>query len=197
MTELRLLVLSGFLGAGKTTLLLAMVGRLRARPLRIVIIENEVGEVGIDGQYLQREGLQVQELYAGCVCCTLAADLVVTLGKVRDAFSPDLVMVEATGIALPGDIVRTVRRWTDVGDVRVLTVVDAPRYDMLREAVGPLVTAQIEAADVVAVNKIDEVDPTTVDRVVSEVASLNPRAQVVPVSANKDLHLDLLLEALA
>lgn len=197
MTELKLVILSGFLGAGKTTLLLAMVRRLRARPLRIVIIENEVGEVGIDGQYLQREGLQVQELYAGCVCCTLAADLVVTLGKVRDAFSPDLVMVEATGIALPGDIVRTVRRWTDVGDVRVLTVVDAPRYDMLREAVGPLVTAQIEEADVVAVNKIDEVDPTTVDRVVSEVASLNARAQVVPVSANQGLHLDSLLEALA
>ena len=107
---MRLLLISGFLGSGKTTLLLEIARRLAAGSQKIAIIENEVGEVGIDGQYLRREGLEVQEMFGGCVCCTLSVDLVTTLKKLDRLVRPETVILEATGIARPGDIVPTVRQ---------------------------------------------------------------------------------------
>jgi G3E family GTPase len=99
---LKLLLISGFLGSGKTTLLLQIARRLAAASQKVAIIENEVGEIGIDGQYLRREGLEVQEMFGGCVCCTLAVDLVTTLRKLEESVQPDRVILEATGVAPPG-----------------------------------------------------------------------------------------------
>lgn len=78
---MELIIISGFLGSGKTTLLLGMARSLVEASIRVAIIENEVGEIGIDGQYLRQEGLEVQELFGGCICCTLSAGLVPTLRK--------------------------------------------------------------------------------------------------------------------
>src|SRR5210317_1406548 len=101
---MKLLIIAGFLGSGKTTLLLQVAKHLAAASKRIAIIENEMGEVGVDGDYLTLEGLHVQELLGGCICCTLAAGLVGTLEKVERLFQPDLVILEATGSARPSDI---------------------------------------------------------------------------------------------
>jgi G3E family GTPase len=189
--------MSGFLGAGKTTLLLEIARRLTADSERVAIIENEVGEVGIDGAYLRREGLEVQEMFGGCVCCTLSVDLVTTLKKLEPLFHPDRVILEASGVARPGDIVPTVRQYASmVDDVQVLVLVDASRYEMLVEIMNPLVTAQIGAADMVAVNKIDEIDEETLDRVRKSVKDLNGAARVVAVSAEKKINLETLMRAL-
>ena len=85
---MKLLIIAGFLGSGRTTLLLEVARRLVAVPQKIAIIENEVGEIGIDGKYLHQKGLQVQELFGGCVCCTLSADLVSTLEKIEKLYQP-------------------------------------------------------------------------------------------------------------
>ncbi len=85
---MKLLIIAGFLGSGKTTLLLQVAKHLAAASQRIAIIENEMGEVGVDGEYLTLEGLHVQELLGGCICCTLAAGLVGTLEKVQRLFQP-------------------------------------------------------------------------------------------------------------
>ena len=83
---MKLLLISGFLGSGKTTLMLAIIRKLMIKIQRLSIIENEIGELGIDGEYLQLEGLEVQELFGGCICCTLSVDLVSTLKKLIQSF---------------------------------------------------------------------------------------------------------------
>ena len=194
---MRLLLISGFLGSGKTTLLLEIARRLAAGSRKIAIIENEVGEVGIDGKYLRREGMEVQEIFGGCVCCTLSVDLVTTIKKLEGLFQPDRVILEASGVARPGDIVPTVRKYASmVDEIQVLVLLDAPRYEMVLEVMNPLVTAQIGAADIVAVNKIDEIDEAGVERISRSVEDLNSQARVVAISAEKQTNLEALMDAL-
>jgi G3E family GTPase len=191
---MKLLIIAGFLGSGKTTLLLQVAKRLAAASQRIAIIENEMGEVGVDGEYLTLEGLHVQELLGGCICCTLAAGLIGTLEKLKRLFQPDLAILEATGSARPADIVKNLRDYgADVGAIRIITLVDPSRHEMLMEVMTPLVTAQIQAADIVAVNKIDQVEPETVQRTIRGARALNSRASIVAISAEKRTQLNTLM----
>jgi G3E family GTPase len=194
---MKLLILAGFLGSGKTTLLLQIAKHLAATSQRIAIIENEMGEVGIDGDYLTLEGLHVQELLGGCICCTLAAGLVGTLEKVKRLFQPDLVILEATGAARPTDITRNLRDFrAQVDSIRIITLVDAGRYEMLMEVMTPLLTAQIQAADIVAVNKIDRVEREAQQHIMESVRTLNSRAPIVAISAEERVPLNALMEGL-
>jgi len=191
---MKLLIIAGFLGSGKTTLLLQIAKRLAAASQRIAIIENEMGEVGVDGDYLTREGLHVQELLGGCICCTLAAGLVGTLEKLESLFQPGLVILEATGSARPADIIQILGRYRgNVSAVQVVTLVDPSRHEILMEVMTPLVTAQIEAADIVAVNKIDEVERETVERTIESARALNSRAKIVAISAEGGEQLNTLM----
>ena len=191
---MKLLIIAGFLGSGKTTLLLQIAKRVAAASQRVAIIENEMGEVGVDGDYLVREGLHVQELLGGCICCTLAAGLVGTLEKVESLFRPDLVILEATGSARPGDIMQILGRYRgNVSSIQVVTLADPSRHEMLMEVMTPLVTAQIEAADIVAVNKIDEVEKEAVERTIESARALNSRAKIVAISAEGGKQLDTLM----
>jgi G3E family GTPase len=194
---MKLLIIAGFLGSGKTTLLLQVAERLAASSLRIAIIENEMGEVGVDGGYLSLEGLHVQELLGGCICCTLASSLIGTLKKVQVLFQPDLVILEATGAARPADVTKTLREYgAGVGGIQVITLVDPSRHEMLMEVMTPLVTAQIEAADVVAVNKIDQVESEAVERTIRSARALNSRARILAISAEQRTHLGGLMDEL-
>ena len=191
---MKLLIISGFLGSGKTTLLLQIAKRLAAASQRIAIIENEMGEVGVDGEYLSLEGLNVQELLGGCICCTLAAGLLGTLEKVERLFQPDLVILEATGSARPSDITQNLRDYrANVGAIQIITLVDPSRHEMLMEVMTPLVTAQIQAADIVAVNKIDQVERETVQRTIQSARALNSQASIVAISAEDRTRLDTLM----
>ena len=134
---------------------------------------------------MREQGLPVQELFGGCICCTLQAGLVETLRAVESRYAPDWVIVEPTGLAAPGDILGVVvDHCPDVDAIRVLTLVDAARWPMLLEIVEPLVTAQLEAADVVAVNKVDDVDEEALAGVMESVRALAGKATVLPVSAD-------------
>jgi len=191
---MKLLIIAGFLGSGKTTLLLQITKQLAAASQRIAIIENEMGEVGVDGEYLTLEGLHVQELLGGCICCTLAAGLLGTLEKVERLFQPDLVILEATGSARPSDITQNLRDYqANVGAIQIITLVDPSRHEMLMEVMTPLVTAQIQAADIVAVNKIDQVERETVQRTIQSARALNSRASILAISAEDRTQLDTLM----
>jgi G3E family GTPase len=194
---MKLLIIAGFLGSGKTTLLLEVAQRLVAVPQKIAIIENEVGEIGIDGKYLHREGLQVQELFGGCICCTLSADLVSVLQKVEDLFKPAVTIIEPTGLASPGDVLTTVRSCAPiVTDIKLVVLVDATRYKMLYEMLTPLITTQIQLADIVVINKIDKVDVTDIDLIRKDVNQLNPQAKVAAISVEKKINLEPLVKDL-
>ena len=193
---MNVLCIAGFLGSGKTTVLLEVARAFVEDGSSLAVIENEIGEVGIDGGYVREQGLPVQELFGGCICCTLQAGLVETLRAVRDTYDPDWVVIEPTGLAAPGDILGlVVDHVPDLDTVRVLTVVDAARWPMLLEVVEPLVTAQLESADVVAINKMDAVHEEELASVLASVRALAGDAVVLIVSAQTGAGMPRLLRA--
>jgi G3E family GTPase len=191
----RLILVAGFLGSGKTSLILALARRLVADSHQVAVIENEIGDVGIDGRYLAAHGIPVRELFGGCVCCSLSVSLVDTLKQLQRSCDPEYVLLEPTGIAQPSDLVVTVRQYASwVDGISVVTLLDAERYEMLTEVLGPMLGGQISAADVVVVNKIDAVEPADVERVVADVRSLSPSVPIVSVSLHRQTNLDALMQ---
>jgi G3E family GTPase len=193
---LKLVMLTGFLGVGKTTLLLELVRALKSgNDRQFVILENEVGEVGIDGSYLESQGLKVKELFSGCICCQLAADLVTTLNQLQEAFAPDGVFLEPSGMAIPSNILETMDKYCKVvEEVLVVSIVDAERYGILLEAGMPLVINQIEPAQVVAISKIDLMSEEELTDITAKVRKVNPGADIVQVSALERTNLEILTE---
>ena len=193
---MKLLVVAGFLGSGKTTVLLDLARRLADDGFTLAIVENEIGEVGVDGEVVRHHGLPVREIFGGCICCTLQVGLVETLRAVEAEFAPDYAVVEPTGLAAPGDVVATVRQlMPGLDGIRIVTLVDAERWEMLWEVVEPLVTAQIEAADVVLVNKVDAAGPELTAAASEAVRRLNGEAPVLETDAAAGAGLDALYAA--
>ena len=193
---MNVLCIAGFLGSGKTTILLEVARAMAEAGAQLAVIENEIGEVGIDGGYVREQGLPVQELFGGCVCCTLTAGLVETLREVEARYGPDWVIIEPTGLAAPADILGVVvDHCPQVDLIRVLCLADAERWPMLLEVVEPLVTAQLAAADLVAVSKVDTVDEDELAAVLQSVSALAPKATVIPVSATTGAGMRKLLRA--
>lgn len=188
--------MAGFLGSGKTTLLLRLAEHLVADGKKVAVIENEIGEIGIDGKYVQEQGLRVQELFGGCICCTLTVGLLDALKELECTYDPDYVLVEPTGIAKPAEIADAVRRYSERSErVSVVTLIDAERYDMLTEVIGPLLEGQIARADVVVVNKSDAVEPAALQRIVDEVRGFAGSAPVLAVSAHDRAGMDSVIGA--
>jgi G3E family GTPase len=191
---LKIILVAGFLGSGKTSLILELAKRLVAASHRVAVIENEIGDVGIDGRYIADHGIVVRELFGGCVCCSLSVSLIDTLRQLRRGGDLDYVLLEPTGIAQPSELVSTVTQYADwVDGTRVITLLDAERYEMLAEVVGPLLDGQIAGADVVAITKIDAVDAACVQHVVDAVRLLRPDVPLVRVSSERQTNLDALM----
>ncbi len=182
---MKLIILTGFLGSGKTTLLLEMVRGLLARqPARYVVLENEVGEVDVDGSYLSGQGLEVRELFAGCVCCQLAGALVPTLEEIESSLHPDAVFMEASGMANAHSIVDALDRYCRIIEKRlVVSLADLDRLEMLLEIARPLITSQLEPAQVVLLTKSDLVNPNETQKAAERIAQINPNAEIIGVSA--------------
>ncbi len=187
---MNLILFSGFLGSGKTSLILSLarylVGDGADPARRLVIVENEVGEVPLDQKILGGGGYNVRELFAGCICCQLTTDLTLLLNDLAGSVMPHWVIVEATGLAYPGKILGAVKTYgRGLDDVRTITVVDAERWPELVEMVPGLVKRQVGEADVLLVNKIDACTAAQLDAVTHSVAALNPLAAMHLLCANE------------
>ncbi len=142
--------------------------------------------------------MQVQELFGGCICCTLSSGLIETLEKIEAHYQPDLVILEATGAARPGDILTNLSKLqSKVEGIKTVTLVDALRFEMLMEMMEPLLTAQIEAANPVVVNRIDQVPEKILKHIIRTISRLNPEAKIGTVSAEAGTHLNSLLKNVA
>ncbi|MEW6553792.1 MAG: GTP-binding protein [Actinomycetota bacterium] len=193
---MKLIIISGFLGSGKTTLLLGLVRLLTAGgEHKFVVLENEVGEISIDGALLQAEGLQVRELFSGCVCCQLAGDLVVTLREIAAALAPDAVILEASGLAKVESILETLDRYCrEVDGVLVITLADLERHELYLEEPMPFVINQVSRADLVVLNKTDSGGEELVRALEERLAELNPRAGLIKASALHGSNLEQVAE---
>ncbi len=184
------LVVGGFLGSGKTTLVRRLLADAQARGVRMAVISNEFGELGIDAALIGAGDTRMVELAGGCVCCTLSDALVDTLEDLRSKVDPDRIVIECSGLALPFDtqlhLYRPpVRDW--VGDEACVVVVDAERWD---EA-DPLFEEQVQSADLVLLSKVDLVDEATRQKARCRIQELAADVTIIEV-----IHGDVSVELL-
>ena len=195
---MHLLLLSGFLGSGKTTLILPLSRVVVQSGYRVAIIINEIGEIGIDNQLMRQLKLNVWELVAGCICCTLSGDLIATLQKLDLNHEPDLVIVEASGTADPKSILGALRyyRGRSLTSVRTVTVVDPLRLSILIEVMTPLITSQIQCADLIIVSKNDLATSEQIESARQSAREINPTASIVSAATRGHLEAELISELL-
>ena len=181
-----MLVVSGFLGSGKTTSDIGDDWKVRRRPpKKVVIIVNDFGKIGIGRTVMKKYGLEVQDMPSGCICCTLGSDFLETVSTVATNIVPDLILVEPTGIADPAAIYRYLKmyRGPKVDPVGVFVVVDAVRFPLILKALAIPLKNQLNAADVIIINKIDEAGPEAVQVVKTSLEGLGIRKRTISVSA--------------
>lgn len=192
---MRVNLLFGFLGSGKTTLVRRLLSE-RGRAVKTAVIVNEFGEVGVDGDILRGNAVDMIELNSGCLCCTLRGSLMLAVEELGKA-QVERIIVEATGVAQPGELTDTLtdssmRRRVDIGPL--VTVVDASKFTKLIAMLGEFYEAQIENADIVIVNKADLVSVDELEDVGREVREINPDAEIL-FAEQCDVDTDYLLDA--
>jgi G3E family GTPase len=167
-------VVCGLLGSGKTTFIRNYVA---GRTEKTVVLVNDFGAAGIDGEIFSANGIESVELPSGCVCCTLKFDLITTIGKIVKEFAPEHLMIEPSGVASPSGVLEALES-AHAGPAAVVGIVDATEFIELYESgmYGSFFQDQISLADVVLVNKIDLAGEEAADEVARRIAALNPRA---------------------
>jgi G3E family GTPase len=181
MESIPVTLLTGFLGAGKTTFLRHILSGSPDLSDTLVIV-NEFGKIGIDGEVLRHQNLRVVELVNGCICCTLTPDLTAALDEVFRRFSPRRILIEASGVGDPAGIISVVRDARYRGRLTLshtLTVLSTDDWDA-REVFGRLFFHQLEAAQVILLNKIDLFPPDDISRMFQEIQAAFPNAIVIP-----------------
>lgn len=185
---MKILLLGGFLGSGKTSVLMPLARYLTKTTAgggaRVAIIENEIGDVSIDGLTLKNAGLSVRELFSGCICCTLGVDLISGLMELEQTTQPELVVIEATGVAHPEAITKNIARYFPACTLlRSVVLVDAARFGLLSKAAPGIFLQQILEADVLLLNKIDLISPEQCREIEAELRRRNPGARLLALSA--------------
>ena len=174
-------IISGFLGAGKTTFIKKLLKEAIAGE-KVVLIENEFGEIGIDGGFLQDAGIEIREMNSGCICCSLVGDFGKSLEEVLKTYTPDRVIIEPSGVGKLSDVMKAV---CDVaGDIDVtlngsITVVDAQKCKMYMKNFGEFFNNQIENAGMIVLSRTDIADADKVAKAVEMIREKNEKAVIV------------------
>lgn len=188
----------GFLGSGKTTLLRHLLGA-RAGARKLAVIVNEFGSVGIDGAILEGGAVDMIQLTSGCLCCTLKGPLLSAVEELRDRAGVEQVVIEASGVADPEEMIESFSAPGFRASVAVgpfVTVVDTAKFAVMREMLGEFYGSQVAHADIVLLNKTDLASPAQLSAVRAEVAELNPGARIV-TAEHCDIDAGLVLDALS
>ena len=173
-------IYSGFLGAGKTTLIKKMIQEAY-HGQKIVLIENEFGEIGIDGGFLQEAGINITEMNSGCICCSLVGDFGRALKKVIAEYAPDRILIEPSGVGKLSDVIGAVRKVTtdDVTLGSFVTVADATKCKMYMKNFGEFYNNQIETANTIILSRTQNVSEQKLDECVKLIRDHNPNAVLV------------------
>jgi G3E family GTPase len=190
---MHLLLVTGFLGSGKTTFIINVTNQAIDSGLKTAIVVNEIGEIGIDDQMMRRLDLNVWEMMSGCICCTLSADLVTTLQQLDQDYDVDLVIVEPSGAAEPGNILNALPYYKGrpLDSIRSIALLDPLRITELYAVLTPLVTKQIEKADPVIVTKADLASSDEIESARTIAREINPSGRLYVLAVNQPLPEDL------
>lgn len=174
-------IVSGFLGAGKTTLIKKMV-KEAYQGEKLVLIENEFGEISIDGGFLKDAGIQISEMSSGCICCSLVGDFGKALREVKEQFQPDRILIEPSGVGKLSDVMKAVLKVADEADIELSTytaVADAMKCKMFMKNFGEFYNNQIESAKCIVLSRTQKLSEKKLDEVVAMIREKNPEATIV------------------
>ncbi len=173
-------IFSGFLGAGKTTLIKKLIAEAYTGE-QLVLIENEFGEIGIDGGFLQEAGINITEMNSGCICCSLVGDFGKALRQVMDTYHPDRILIEPSGVGKLSDVIRAVQN-LEMHDVVLngfTTVVDATKAKMYMRNFGEFFNNQVEHASAIILSRTAGMSQERLDACVALLREKNPTATIV------------------
>ena len=175
-------IFSGFLGAGKTTLIKKLIKEAFAGE-QIVLIENEFGEIGIDGGFMREAGIQVNELNSGCICCSLVGDFREALKKVFETYHPDRILIEPSGVGKLSDVIVAVERTVDEcpGELKLnsyVTVADASKVKVYMKNFGEFYNNQIEAAGTIILSRTQKLSQEKLEAAAAAVCAMGLAGEI-------------------
>ena len=205
-------IISGFLGAGKTTLIRKLIADA-LKGQQVALIENEFGEIGIDGGFLKEAGIEIREMSQGCICCSLVGDFAASLKEVMDTYHPDRILIEPTGVGKLSEIMKAIDDASADADLEqgsAVAVVDASKAKLYIRNFGEFFIDQISYAGTIVLTRVDKVSPEKVQECVALLREHNTKATIIttPISeldgkmilaameGTEDLQADLLREVL-
>lgn len=194
---MNILILGGFLGSGKTSVLQHLAKYLVEKEkdyesdVKVAIVENEIGEIGIDDKILQSAGFNVSNIFAGCVCCSLGAELISGVADIRKELNPKWLIIESTGVAYPGSVRQNLLEYFKQ-DSYIVTIADAKRWMRLVKAMENLVSGQLEDSMTVLVNKADLISSEELENVKASILSYNSDVDLFTVSAIEGISEEIL-----
>lgn len=207
-------IVSGFLGAGKTTLIKKLIKDALAGT-RVVLIENEFGEIGIDGGFLKGAGIEIREMNSGCICCSLVGDFNASLKQVMETYQPERILIEPSGVGKLDDVMRAIEKTAEeIPDMKVgsaVTVVDAAKARVYFKNFGEFFVNQIENAGTVLLTRTDKVSQEKIDEAVALIREHNQKATIITtplaeldgkkvletIEGGEDLQSEILAEVMA
>ena len=212
MSMTKIDIVSGFLGAGKTTLIKKLLKESLA-DTKVVLIENEFGEIGIDGGFLKESGIEIKEMNSGCICCSLVGDFGTSLREVLDTYTPDRILIEPSGVGKLSDVMKAVQDAMADRDVELNSAVavgDACKCRMYIKNFGEFFVNQIEHAGTVILSRTDKLNEEKLAACVALVREYNARATIITtpwdalegdailqtIEGAKDLEAELMQEVL-
>lgn len=188
-------VISGFLGAGKTTLIKKLF-ESKLKNEKVVLIENEFGEIGVDGSFLKNSGVQIKEINSGCICCSLVGDFSKSMKELVENYALDRIIIEPSGVGKLSDIIKAIEKVDEPLKINIVaTVVDGGKCKMYYKNFGEFYDDQVKQANTIIVSKTDKLTNDKVLAAVELIKSLNPHATVVTTPVT-ELEADKLLEVL-
>ena len=193
----RIDILSGFLGAGKTTLIKKLIAEA-FKGEKLVLIENEFGEIGIDGGFLKSAGVEITEMNSGCICCSLVGDFGTALKQVIDDYSPDRVIIEPSGVGKLSDVIKAVEAVNEVAEVVInsaTTVVDVSKCKMYMKNFGEFFNNQVESARTIVLSRTQNVNDKKIADTVSLLREHNEHATIITTPWD-DIDGNTILEAM-
>lgn len=206
-------IVSGFLGAGKTTLIKKLLKEALA-DTKVVLIENEFGEIGIDGGFLKEAGIEIKEMNSGCICCSLVGDFGTSLKEVLDTYAPERIMIEPSGVGKLSDVMKAVQDAMTDREVQLnsaVAVVDACKCKMYIKNFGEFFVNQIEHAGTIILSRTDKINEEKLAACVSMIREHNEKATIITtpwdalegkdiletIEGAKDLEAELMQEVMA
>lgn len=174
-------IISGFLGAGKTTLIKKLLGEA-LKGEQVVLIENEFGEIGIDGGFLRESGVEIREMNSGCICCSLVGDFGTSLKEVIDKYHPDRIIIEPSGVGKLSDVIKAVKDLHIENEIKLNSasaVVDALKAKVYMKNFGEFFNNQIEHAGTVILSRTQMQKEDKLDKAIEMIRELNPNAHII------------------